>query len=166
MDVVWQELSHEIPDAGQFVRVTIRLVGALLLASIVGWQRERTGHAAGLRTHLLVALGSALFTLVPLEAGASTGETTRIIQGIAAGIGFLGGGVILKDGGPVKIHGLTTAASIWLTAAIGMAAGLGRVGAAAGGVLLAWFVLAVLEPFEQRYRRHVQPPDEGAHVAD
>lgn len=166
MDVVWQELSQEIPNTAQFVRVTIRLSAALLLAGVVGWQRERTGHAAGLRTHLLVALGSALFTLIPLEAGASMGETTRVIQGIAAGIGFLGGGVILKEDASVRIHGLTTAASIWLTAAIGIAAGLGHVGAAAVGVLLAWFVLAVLEPFEQRYRRHPQPADEGAHVVD
>lgn len=156
LGILWQELALEVPDGGQFVRTVIRLVGALLLAAIVGWQRERTGHAAGLRTHLLVALGSALFTLISLESRATTGEATRVIQGIAAGIGFLGGGVIIKvekEG----IKGLTTAAGIWATAAIGVAAGLGHLGIAFIAVLLAWFVLAVLEPIEQRRHPHPAP---------
>src|SRR5688572_8659351 len=125
MDIVLQELAKEIPDPAQIIRVTIRLTSALLLAAVVGWERERSGHSAGLRTHLLVALGSALFTIIPLESGATAADNTRVIQGIAAGIGFLGGGVILKIAGDKEVLGLTTAAGIWLTAAIGIASGMG-----------------------------------------
>jgi putative Mg2+ transporter-C (MgtC) family protein len=136
----------------QIIRVTIRLVVALLLAAVIGFQREKTHHAAGLRTHLLVALGSALFTLIPLEAGAPIEDVTRVVQGIAAGIGFIGGGVIIKltDGEQRQVQGLTTAAGIWLTSAIGIAAGLGRLSSALVGIILTWVVLVALEPVEKR----------------
>ena len=138
----------------QITRVAIRLVVALLLAAVVGFQRERTHHAAGLRTHLLVALGSALFTLVPIEAGAPVADVTRVVQGIAAGIGFIGGGVIIKlaEGEQHQVRGLTTAAGIWLTAAIGIAAGLGHLGSALVGIFLTWIVLVALEPVERKLR--------------
>lgn len=157
MDVVWQELGLEMPHAAQLTRVVIRLGWALLLASVIGLQRERTHHTAGLRTHLLVSLGAALFTLIPIEAGAHVAEVTRTIQGIAAGIGFIGGGVIFKAADQHQVYGLTTAAGIWLTAAIGVAAGLGQAGPAAVGIAFTWFVLAMLEPFERRWRVPPQP---------
>jgi putative Mg2+ transporter-C (MgtC) family protein len=146
----------------QIIRVTIRLVVALLLAAVVGFQREKTHHAAGLRTHLLVALASALFTLIPIEAGAPVKDVTRVVQGIAAGIGFIGGGVIIKlsEQDQYQVRGLTTAAGIWLTSAIGIAAGLGRLGSALVGIILTWIVLVAFEPVEKRLRGQ-DPLDHG-----
>ena len=92
---VWETVAadfSDIPDAAQATRVTVRLLLAALLGGAVGFEREHRGKAAGMRTHMLVALGSCLFTVVPLEKGA---DITRVIQGIAAGIGFLGAGTIL-----------------------------------------------------------------------
>jgi len=151
MDVVWQELGSEMPHPAQLARIVIRLGWALLLAGVIGFQRERTHHAAGLRTHLLVSLGSALFTLIPLEAGAHVADLTRTVQGIAAGIGFIGGGVIFKAADQRQVHGLTTAAGIWLTAAVGVAAGLGQAGPALVGIGFTWFILTTLEPLEKRW---------------
>src|SRR6266851_1835629 len=92
--------------------------------------------SAGLRTHMLVALGAALFTLIPQEAKMETADISRVIQGIAAGIGFLGAGTILKLGEEHRIQGLTSAASVWLTAAAGTAVGAGWLWPAVVGV--AW----------------------------
>src|SRR4028119_1203730 len=101
MDIVLEELTAGLPDTAQMVRVALRLVTAMLLGAMVGFERERAGKPAGLRTHMLVALGAALFVLVPLEAGQglsdlTRGDLTRVIQGIATGIGFIGTGAILK----------------------------------------------------------------------
>src|SRR5690242_292679 len=93
-----KELSlGSIPDWHYFVRVVVRLCIAVVLGGLIGMERERTGKSAGVRTHMLVALGAALFTVVPLEAGMRTADFSRIIQGLVTGIGFLGGGVILKQ---------------------------------------------------------------------
>jgi len=100
----------------------LRLLLSLALGSIIGFQREREGKEAGLRTHVLICVGSALFTVVSIFAFGE--DQARIASGIVAGIGFIGAGTILKrETGAVK--GLTTAASIWITAAIGLAAGSG-----------------------------------------
>jgi putative Mg2+ transporter-C (MgtC) family protein len=93
---------------------------------------------------MLVALGAALFVIAPLEYGMSASDLSRVVQGLATGIGFLGAGAILKLVDDREITGLTTAAGIWLTAAIGVAVGLGRWGSAALGVALTWLILAVL----------------------
>jgi putative Mg2+ transporter-C (MgtC) family protein len=107
---------------------------------------------------MLVSLGAALFVLAPLASGASAGDVTRVVQGIATGIGFVGAGVILKtEHGEVR--GLTTAAGIWLTAAVGMAAGAGRLWIAVFGTLLALVILASLRDFEAR----ITPPGPGDH---
>lgn len=115
-----------LPDMDHVIRVMIRLVVAALVGGVLGYDRERTGKSAGLRTHMLVALGTALFTLAPLEAGISADGLSRVVQGIAAGIGFIGAGTILKRPDDSEILGLTTAASLWLTAAAGMAVGTGH----------------------------------------
>ena len=99
---------------------------------------------------MLVALSSAIFVIAPLEAGMDTSDVSRVIQGVAAGIGFLGAGTILKLSDEREVHGLTTAAGIWLTAALGIAAGLGRLGLGAMTALLAWLILAVLARLEAR----------------
>jgi putative Mg2+ transporter-C (MgtC) family protein len=126
----------------------VRILTATIAGAIVGFERERTGKAAGLRTHMLVALSSAIFVLGPLEAGMLEADVSRVVQGVAAGIGFLGAGTILKLTGEGQVRGLTTAAGIWLTAALGVAAGLGRLGLALMCAVLAWIILAVLSRFE------------------
>jgi putative Mg2+ transporter-C (MgtC) family protein len=144
LDIVAATLRAEFSDllqAEQVTRVTARMAVALLLGAVIGWDRERRDADAGLRTHMLVSLGAALFVLVPAEAGMGSDELSRVVQGIVAGIGFLGAGAVLKSGDERRIHGLTTAATIWATAAIGMSAGLGREGTA---ILATAFILLVL----------------------
>ena len=92
-------------------------------------------------------VGAALFVLIPQQAGAAPGDITRVIQGVVAGIGFLGAGTILKDDDHREVRGLTTAAGVWLTAAIGVAAGMGRVGSAVLSTALALVILSMLPKF-------------------
>ncbi len=143
MDVLVDDLFH-LPDMAQLVRVLVRVVFAAALGGFLGFERERAGKAAGLRTHMLVALGAALFVLFQAEAGMGPGDLSRVIQGVATGIGFIGAGTILKKAESEEIQGLTTAASIWLTAAIGMAVGAGRLWLPVVCAGAAWVVLFVL----------------------
>ncbi len=145
-DAVHADFS-DLPDIGQAASLVIRLLVAGLLGGALGYERKRAGKSAGVRTHMLVSLGSALFVLIPQQAGAGTGDITRVIQGVVAGIGFLGAGTILKDDDRGEVRGLTTAAGVWLTAAIGVAAGMGRVGSAALSTALALLILSVLPKF-------------------
>lgn len=140
--------------------IALRLGLALLLGALLGLERELRGHAAGLRTHLLVSLGSCLFTLVSIAAGqavagpepeAVRADITRIASQVVVGIGFLGGGAILRHGN--SVHGLTTAANLWLTASVGLAAGFGFSFGAAATVLLALLVLIGLRPVERLIER-------------
>lgn len=101
----------------------VRLLMAALLGSFVGYERERTGKPAGLRTHGMVGLGAALFTVVSLQGFGLGSDSSRVAAMIVSGIGFIGAGAILHERGGVQ--GLTTAASLWATAAIGMAVGVG-----------------------------------------
>src|SRR5450432_3198321 len=102
-----------------------RLGVAALIGGAIGFERQLHGHWAGLRTHMMVAVGSAVFVMAGERiSGEHTDDVSRVIQGIAAGIGFLGAGTILKLGDQMEIKGLTTASSIWLSAAIGIASGL------------------------------------------
>ena len=132
-----------------------RLGLAAALGAIVGINRELIQSAAGLRTHVLVCLGAAIMVLAGEAAGFTQDSSSRVIQGILAGIGFLGGGTILKLSDKVEVHGLTTAASIWLTAGVGIAAGLGHLWLSIVGTLVAWLVLGPLKALE---RRHIKPP--------
>lgn len=149
MDLILEELSSFIPDASEAVRLVIRLLVALLAGGIIGYQRERAGKAAGLRTHMLVALGTALFVITAAEAGMQQDAMSRVVQGLVTGIGFIGAGAILKIENRQVIRGLTTAAGIWMTAALGVAIGLGHLATAAIGVLLGWLVLAALIRLER-----------------
>jgi putative Mg2+ transporter-C (MgtC) family protein len=153
MDALLEELVAGLPDPAQAVRVLVRLVAAALFGAIIGFQRERAGKPAGLRTHMLVALGAALFVIAAIEWGMEQDDLSRVIQGIATGIGFIGGGAILKLSEEREITGLTTAAGIWLTAAAGVAAGMGRWGAAALAVALTWIILTVLVRVEAGIER-------------
>jgi putative Mg2+ transporter-C (MgtC) family protein len=140
-DSLVYDLIGAIPDDGQWLRVSMRLVAALLLGAIVGIQRELQSKPAGVRTHALVTLAAAIFTIVPAEAGMNVADLSRVIQGVATGIGFIGAGVILKIHHERAVLGLTTAATIWAATAIGVAVGLGHVLLAALGVALTWLVL-------------------------
>jgi putative Mg2+ transporter-C (MgtC) family protein len=133
----------DLPDVERVTRVTVRLVLAAALAGALGYEREQHGKAAGLRTHMLVGLGAALFVLVPLQAGASPADLTRVLQGVVAGVGFLGAGSIIKGHQEEDVKGLTTASSIWLTAAIGVTAGMGLEATAVLSTLLALVILSV-----------------------
>jgi putative Mg2+ transporter-C (MgtC) family protein len=148
MDIVLEELLAGMPDTRQLVRIIVRLLAATLFGAVIGFQRERTGKPAGLRTHTLVSLGAALFVLAPLEGGMGSDGLSRVIQGLATGIGFIGGGAILKLHEQREIEGLTTAAGIWMTAAIGVAVGLGRLPLALMSVILALIILTVFSKFE------------------
>lgn len=148
MDGVWesvlsalQQEFSDVPDVEQATRIVVRLLIAALLGGALGWERERTGKAAGVRTHMLVALGAALFVLIPQQAGVSDTDMSRVIQGVVAGIGFLCAGTIIKGRDEENVQGLTTAAGIWLTAAIGVGVGLGREASAILSTLLALMIL-------------------------
>lgn len=152
-DAVWHELAIGMPSAEQLAHAAVRILLAGLLGALLGIQRESWGKPAGLRTHMLVAMGAALFTFAPLESGVSLDAEARVVQGIATGIGFIGAGAILKLTREREVEGLTTAAGIWMTAALGMAVGLGRLGSATASAVLAWLVLHVVGIAEERAKR-------------
>jgi putative Mg2+ transporter-C (MgtC) family protein len=136
------------------IDVAVRLLVAAVLGAAVGAEREVHEHAAGLRTHLLVAVGSCLFTLVSVygfQSFSRASDPSRVAAQIVTGIGFLGAGAILREG--LTVHGLTTAASLWVIAAIGMAVGLGMFWASSIAVAITIVCLWVLRPFRRRLRR-------------
>ncbi|QJE01705.1 MgtC/SapB family protein [Massilia forsythiae] len=144
----WATVQQEFSDLGQaddITRLVLRLLVAMLLGGMIGYEREASGASAGLRTHMLVSLGSALFVLIPLQAGMRVEDLSRVLQGVTAGIGFLGAGAILKQKESNDIRGLTTAASVWLTAAIGVAAGMGKEATAVASALFTVIILALLK---------------------
>ncbi len=151
-DTLVSEFS-DAADPEQIVRILVRLSMAALLGGLVGFQRERMRKAAGMRTHMLVAMGAALFVLVPERSGVPLADMSRVIQGVIAGVGFLGAGAILKNQSEIGIVGLTTAAGVWMTAAIGVACGLGRETTAVVSTLLTLGVFALIPK--------VQPPSES-----
>lgn len=148
---LWQEIwstvlteFSDIPDAEQITRITLRLVVAAILGGLLGYEREQKGKSAGVRTHMLVAIGAAMFILIPQQAGVSTADLSRVLQGLIAGVGFLGAGSIIVGTQQAETRGLTTAAGIWVTAAIGVAAGMGRESTAVLCTVVALFVLSVI----------------------
>ncbi len=130
------------------VTPALRLGAALVAGGLVGANRDMYGKPTGVRMHALVALGAALLTMVGLDLGEDIAATSRIIQGIVGGIGFLGAGVIMHANGRRALH-LTTAASIWMTAAIGVACGLGRWRLATLSVLATLLILVAFLPIDR-----------------
>jgi putative Mg2+ transporter-C (MgtC) family protein len=133
------------------VHVTLRLTVASVLGAVIGWEREIHRRAAGLRTHILVAVGCATFMTLGMDLvqdGGGADEASRIVQGVATGIGFLGAGTILKMDDEKRIKGLTTAASVWATSAVGVAVGAGRLLLALVLVVLTLVTLALLPKLE------------------
>ena len=152
METLLDELNAGFPDLAQVVRLLVPIGIPMLLGGIIGYQREQYGKPAGLRTHILVAMGSTLFVIAAIESGMSSDGVSRVIQGLITGIGFIGAGAILKVGQDREISGLTTSAGIWATAAVGVAVGLGLLGLAVLSVILIWFVLAGLGYVETRLK--------------
>jgi putative Mg2+ transporter-C (MgtC) family protein len=148
MDIILEEILSGFPDLRQTASLVTRMMIAMILGAVIGAQRESSGKPAGLRTHMLVAMGGALFVLAPLQSGMDLDGISRVIQGIVTGIGFIGGGAILKLQEKRAIEGLTTAAGIWITAAVGIAAGLGRWGLAVASTVLTWVTLSLIGKIE------------------
>jgi putative Mg2+ transporter-C (MgtC) family protein len=125
------------------LEAALRLIYAAVLGGIIGFQRERYNKPAGLRTHILICLGSALFTVASVYGFAGNVGPARVAAGVVTGIGFIGAGVIFRGMKGDKVVGITTAASVWITAAIGITAGVGMY-IIAGVVTLITFVVLML----------------------
>jgi len=166
MNDVWTAITdnfNDLPSAAVTAKVVVRLLLAAMLGAVLGYEREHRHQRAGMRTHMLISLGSATFTLVPQMAHMSDDAVSRVIQGLVAGIGFLGAGPILKLEQRMEVKGLTTAASIWVAAAVGMTAGLGRGMIAILTTVLALVILSLLPQFEHgKDDQHIQPAAGGA----
>jgi putative Mg2+ transporter-C (MgtC) family protein len=134
-----------------------RLMLAGLCGAVVGWEREAHEKAAGLRTHILLAVGACLFTLV--AAKAQHDDMTRLIQGMVTGTGFLAGGVIFREG--LSVRGLTTAVGLWLMGAIGMAVGMGEHFLGIVATIFMFMTLSVLRRVEQRFARRTDKAPPG-----
>jgi putative Mg2+ transporter-C (MgtC) family protein len=153
-------------DVGTELELTLRLVVALLLGAVVGWERELQRMPAGFRTHALVSLGAAIFTVVSAYAFVGEGtDPTRIAAQIVTGVGFLGGGAILHYGGTIR--GLTTAASLWAVAAVGMAAGAGLFVTAVVSTGLVIIGLELFQRIERIIKRRLDiEPRQGRQATD
>ena len=164
---IWSTLVAEfsdIPDVETATKIIVRILIAAVLGGVLGYERERKSIGAGMRTHMLVAVGAAIFVIGPTLAGMSPADLSRVIQGTIQGIGFLGAGAIILGTSTRKVKGLTTAASIWAAAGIGVAAGLGLEATAVLSTIVVLFVLAgvplLMKRARQTYYDESRPDDE------
>ncbi|WP_322889702.1 MULTISPECIES: MgtC/SapB family protein [unclassified Yoonia] len=144
---IWTTIAAEfadLPDIATITVVTLRLLIAAALGGVLGYDRERKAKSAGVRTHMLVAVGAALFVIGPMQAGMGIADMSRVLQGIVQGIGFLGAGAIIVRSSRHQVEGLTTAASIWATAGIGVIVGLGLEATAVLSTAVVLLILAVM----------------------
>ena len=144
---IWTTIVSEfsdIPDLATLTRITLRLLLAAALGGILGYERELKARSAGMRTHMLVAVGAALFVVGPVQSGIPLSDMSRILQGIVQGIGFLGAGAIIVRSTHQQIQGLTTAANIWATAGIGVVVGLGLEATAVLATIIVLTILAAV----------------------
>jgi putative Mg2+ transporter-C (MgtC) family protein len=144
-----------------WMAIAFRMFFALFVGGVIGWNRQRENKPAGLRTHMLVSLGSALYIMIPIYISILNNSSAEIlsrgiqgsIQGVATGVGFLGAGEILHQprtvNGKAKITGLTSAAAIWVSSALGVTVGVGLYPIAILGLFFSWFVIAVVKKFEK-----------------
>lgn len=148
----------ELPTTDRVVLIVVRVLMAAILGGALGFERELHRKAAGLRTHIVVAVGAAVFVMVGLESGSTSADLSRIIQGVATGIGFVGAGAILKpDTREEDVKGVTTAAGIWLTAAVGMAVGAGHAWLSLLVTALMLPIVWVARRIEGRFLKHHPP---------
>lgn len=147
MREIWTTIVAEfsdLPDLATITLITVRLVIAAVLGGVLGYERERKGRSAGVRTHMLVAVGAALFVIGPMQAGMEIADMSRVLQGIVQGIGFLGAGAIIVHRSQHQVEGLTTAAGVWATAGIGVIVGLGLEATAILSTAVVLIILAVV----------------------
>ena len=142
-------MLHAVELSQDQIDVAVRLVLAAVAGMAIGIERELREQAAGLRTHMVVAIGACLFTIVGAY-GFGEGDPSRVASNIVTGIGFLGAGAILREG--LTVRGLTTAGSLWVVAAIGMAVGLGMYWASGVATAITILSLWALRPFRRRLR--------------
>lgn len=147
MEYVWQDLIRGIDDP-RALSVGVRMIAAIIFGALIGYEREDAGKSAGIRTHILVTLGSAMFVIAGTVYGMSSDGLSRVIQGIVTGIGFVGAGSILKLTKESHVRGLTTSAGIWMAAAIGITIGLGALGIAFAATLVTFLILRILAPLK------------------
>ena len=143
----WTTIASEVsefPDLATIAVITLRLTLAAILGGILGYERERKARSAGVRTHMLVAVGAALFVLGPLQSGMPIEDMSRVLQGVVQGIGFLGAGAIIVRTAKHQVEGLTTAAGIWVTAGIGVIVGLGLEATAILSAVIVLIILAIV----------------------
>ena len=150
MTILWVELTGGLTNQDRFLRVAIRLLGAILLGGLIGLQRVSPRKPSALRTHILVCLGTTVVLLACSAAMISLEASSRVVQGILTGIGFIGAGSILKLTEEHLVHGLTASARIWTTTAVGIAIGLGQVGIALITTVLITSILGILAALERR----------------
>jgi putative Mg2+ transporter-C (MgtC) family protein len=161
---LWQDLVAEVVEyAWDDTVMVLRILLAAACGAAVGWQRERHEKAAGLRTHMLLAIGACLFTLV--GTGIQEGDVTRVLQGMVTGTGFLAGGVIFREGATVR--GLTTAVGLWVMGAVGMAIGFGEYFLGVVTTVLVFTVLSVMQAVEGHMARRAahDAPASATHPA-
>ena len=155
--------GHAAQTALPFLDVALRLLMAFVCGAAIGLNREFHRKPAGFRTFALVSLGSAIVVIV-MESSGGPDAVSRVIQGILTGIGFLGAGVIFRRESPNKVSGLTTAAAVWLTAGLGVAAGIGQYAIALTGTVISLTLLLFGGPFERLItgnRKNKNEPEPG-----
>jgi len=148
-----------VPTRMPHTELMLRLLLAAGLGAAIGLEREYHRKPAGLRTNILIGLGAALFTIVSIQMGGPGATPDRITAQVVTGVGFLGGGAILRSGHTV--HGMTTAATIWVNAAIGIAAGTGQFAMASEATAITLVVLALLGPVERYFERRAAHHNAG-----
>lgn len=146
----------------ELLRATLRLGVAILVGGAVGWEQQRRGRPAGLRTHMLVSLGAAIAVSISESTGSR--DSTRVIQGVATGIGFLCAGDILHQvrNGTEHVKGLTSAAALWVTAALGMVAATGLWSLALVGTVSTLLILTVARNLEKHISKHPDSDHDSA----
>ena len=163
--VVWGTARAEFSDLGSAADVTqvlMRLGLALILGGILGFEREMSRRDAGMRTHMMVSVGAALFVVVPLQAGFSQDNMSRVLQGLVSGVGFLGAGVIVHAEPQHKVRGLTSAACVWFAACIGVICGAGQWRLVTVGLAMALLLLIAGGPLERLLHRLLTADDKPA----
>ena len=151
----WNELIDFINMDPGWLAITVRLLVAMLVGLVIGMEREYTNRPAGLRTHMLVALGACVAAIIGemvcshYRAMGGNSDPARLAAQVVSGVGFLGAGTILRDGATVK--GLTTAASLWAVACLGIAAGFGYHFVALAGMILIFVTLTILEVLQNKF---------------
>lgn len=164
MEQIWATVLDEfsdVPDVATITRIMLRLMLAALLGGILGYERELKRRSAGVRTHMLVAVGSALFVIGPMQSGMPIEDMSRVLQGIIQGIGFLGAGAIMVRAKRQLVEGLTTAANIWATAGIGIIAGLGLESTAVLSTVVVLIILAVIPRWLPMLSTHPSSRDDA-----